>query len=534
MSIQRESMEFDIVIVGAGPAGLATAIHLADLAQKTHQDISICVLEKGAYVGAHIISGAVLETTALSELIADWQQQNAPVTVKVQRSKLFYLTPKAKIRLPQLADMHRDDNYIISLSELCQWLSQQAEQRGIHIFPGFPAAKLLYNNDHNHVIGVQTVDQGLDRQGNPTTLFQPGINILAKHTVLAEGCRGSLSEHVIKHFKLRDHCDMQTYALGIKELWRIDTSNHQLGTVIHTIGDPLNKIYGGGFIYHFKENLISLGLIAALDYKDPLFNPYEAFQQFKQHPYILQLLTGGECISYGARALNEGGYQCIPRLDFPGGILVGCAAGLVNVGKIKGIHNAIRSGILAAQSLLTHFQQPRLNCYTQALRQSCIHKELYKVRNIRPSFHKGHWLGLLYSGIDQFIFRGRLPITFHYTHADHQLTKRTSKPYQAPSFKQRLNSVYLTETKHREDEPCHLKLKKPECAISINYQHYNGLESRYCPAGVYEYLYKDHQPYLHINAANCIHCKTCDIKDPTQNIIWHTPEGGDGPNYQLM
>lgn len=534
MTIQRESMEFDIAIVGAGPAGLATAIHLADLAKEAQRELSICILEKGAYVGAHIISGAVLETTALSELIPNWQQLNAPVTVKAKRSQLLYLTTGGKFSLPQLPCMHSHDNYIISLSELCQWLGQQAEQRGIHIFPGFPAAELLFDEDHTHIIGIQTVDMGLDRHGNPTTQFQPGINIIAKQTILAEGCRGSLTEQVIKHFSLRDGCDMQSYALGIKELWRIDQNKHQAGSVIHTIGKPLDTIYGGGFIYHFKDNLISLGLVAGLDYQDPLFSPYDAFQTFKQHPYIAQLLEGGECISYGARALNEGGYQCIPRLDFPGGLLVGCAAGFVNVGKIKGIHNALRSGMLAAKSLLSNLEQPRLTCYTQALRDSVITRELYAVRNIRPSFHWGRWFGLIYSGIDQFIFKGKLPFTFHYKHADYKQLHERPTAYQAPSFKQRLDSVYLTGTKHREDEPCHLKLKSPQVAIEINYKRYNGPESRYCPAGVYEYIDENSQPRLQINAANCIHCKTCDIKDPTQNIVWTTPEGGDGPNYQLM
>ena len=534
MTIQRDSMKFDIAIIGAGPAGLATAIHLADLAKTTDKELTICILEKGAYVGAHIISGAVLESSALSELISNWQQQDAPVTVKAQQSKLFYLTKKSKFRLPQLPCMHSDDNYIISLGELCQWLGQQAEQRGIHIFPGFPGAELLYNDDHTQVLGVQTVDMGLNKEGNPTELFQPGINILAKQTVLAEGCRGSLTEQAIKTFSLRDGCDMQSYALGIKELWRVDKSKHQLGKVIHTIGKPLANVYGGGFIYHFKDNLISLGLVAGLDYNDPFFSPYDTFQQFKQHPYIAELLNGGECISYGARALNEGGYQCIPRLDFPGGLLVGCAAGFVNVGKIKGIHNAIRSGILAAKSLLQHHQQPRISDYTQIVRNSSINNELYAVRNIRPSFHKGRWFGLIYSAIDQFIFKGKLPITFHYKHADHQLLERAPTSYQAPSFKQRLDSVYLTGTKHREDEPCHLKLKSPEVAVAINYDQYNGPETRYCPAGVYEYVNDKQQVRLQINTANCIHCKTCDIKDPTQNITWTTPEGGDGPSYQLM
>ncbi len=526
-------MEFDVVIVGAGPAGLACAIHLADLAKAQSQDISICILEKGAYVGAHIISGAVLESDALSELIPDWQQQGAPVTVKAHHSKLYYLTEKNQFTLPQLPGMHNDTNYIISLCELCQWLGQEAEKRGVLIFPGFPAAELIYNDDKSHVLGVQTIDMGLDKNGQPTELFQPGISILSKQLVLAEGARGSLSERIIAQFQLRKDCDMQTYALGIKELWRVKADKHHEGEVIHTIGAPLKTVYGGGFIYHFKNQLVSLGLVSALDYSDPLFNPYDQFLAFKQHPFVKKLIEGGECLHYGARALNEGGIQCIPRLDFPGGILIGCAAGFVNVGKIKGIHNALRSGMIAANSLLD-FKKPRLCDYDYAIRSSIIAKELYTVRNLRPSFKKGKWFGIVYSALDQFIFRGKLPFTFHYHKADHLYLKRSTQSYQMPSFKNRLDSVYLTGTKHREDEPCHLILKNKQTPIEINYTQYNGPESRYCPAGVYEFIKKDDHVTLQINAVNCIHCKTCDIKDPTQNIIWTTAEGGDGPNYQLM
>ena len=532
MNQQRDSMEFDCVIVGAGPAGLATAIHLADLAQSSDKEISICILEKGAYVGAHIISGAVLESTALTELIPNWQQLEAPVTVKVQQSELLYLTKHSHVKLPELPIMHSDDNYIISLSELCQWLGEQAELRGIHVFPGFPAAKLIIED--NRVRGVQTVDMGLDKQGEPTELYQPGINILAKQTILAEGCRGSLSEQAIHHFSLRNACTMQTYALGIKELWRIPDKQHQQGMVTHTVGEPLTDVYGGGFVYHFKDNLVSLGLVCGLDYSNPLFSPYEAFQKFKQHPSIAALLNNGECISYGARALNEGGYQCIPRLDFPGGLLVGCAAGFVNVGKIKGIHNALRSGIIAAECLLQDLEQPRITEFSTAIKQSPITRELYQVRNLRPSFHYGRWFGLAFSAIDQFIFRGKLPLTLNYKRTDHQSLSTRTGAYQPPAFKQRLESVFLTGTKHREGQPCHLKLKDPNVAITTNYKSYNGPESRYCPAGVYEYPAHQTQPQLQINAANCIHCKTCDIKDPTQNIVWTVPEGGDGPNYQLM
>jgi electron-transferring-flavoprotein dehydrogenase len=533
MNIQRESMEFDIAIVGAGPAGLATAIHLADLSKQNGQEISICILEKGAYVGAHIISGAVLESTALTELINDWQTQGAPVSVKANASELYYLTKKNKFRLPQLPAIHGKDHYVISLCELTQWLGEQAEARGVNIFPGFPGSELIYNDDKTKIIGIQTIDMGLNKDGTPGNQFQPGIRILARQTVLAEGCRGSLSEQAIKHFNLRENCDMQTYALGIKELWKIDPAKHKQGAVVHTIGAPLKDVYGGGFIYHFKDNLISLGFVCGLDYEDPLFSPYDTFQSFKQHPMVKPLLEGGECISYGARALNEGGYQCIPRLDFPGGILVGCAAGFVNVLKIKGIHNAIRSGIIAAKHLL-NFTDDRLTNYDTAIRESSIGRELYQARNVRPSFNISKWFGILYSGIEQFIFKGKIPFTFHYKKPDHEHLSSLDQPYQAPSFKKRLDSVYLTGTKHREDEPCHLQLKNKETPVSINLKKYNGPESRYCPAGVYEFTQKDGQQQLQINFANCIHCKTCDIKDPTQNIRWTVPEGGDGPNYQLM
>ena len=419
-------------------------------------------------------------------------------------------------------------NYIISLGELCQWLAKIAEQKGVNIFPGFSAAKLLYNSDKTHVLGVQTTDTGEQLTG---------IHLFAKQTILAEGCRGSLTEEVIAQFQLRQQCDMQTYALGIKELWRIKPEKHHEGQVIHTMGWPLKKVYGGGFAYHFKDHLLSLGLVMGLDYKDPLFNPFDAFQQFKQHPLIQDLIQEGECISYGARALNEGGYQAIPQLHFPGGALIGCAAGFVNVAKIKGIHNALRSGMILACALLHEEDEQlsdQLKGYSKNIRQSIVIKELYKARNIRPSFQKGFLFGMLYSAMDQYIFRGHAPFTFHYQKADHQQLTSSTLPYQQPSFTERLNKVFLTGTMHREGESCHLILKNPDTPISINYHQYNGPESRYCPAGVYEFIKKDTDVRLHINAANCIHCKTCDIKDPTQNIKWTTPEGGDGPNYQLM
>lgn len=524
MTVERESMDFDVVIVGAGPAGLATAIHLSDLDNR----LNICVLEKGAYVGAHIISGAILETDVMYELIPDWQQQSAPIQVPVTKTEFRYLNQSGSFKLPNPPQLHTNNQYVISLCELCQWLGQVAQSKGVHIFPGFPAAMALYNDDETKLIGVQTQDMGLDKSGNPTNRFQAGINIFAKKVVLAEGCRGSISERVIEHFNLRKYSDMQTYALGIKELWRIPPEKHHPGHVLHTVGWPLKDTYGGGFLYHFKDDLVSLGLVTGLDYKDPLFNPYDTFQAYKTHPIIAQTIEDGECISYGARALNEGGYQAIPHLAFPGGMLVGCSAGFVNVAKLKGIHNAIRSGIIAAKSIVDKTN------YHRAVHSSAIVKELYPVRNIRPSFRNGLWKGLLYSAFDQFIMRGYTPWTLHHLAPDHEYLKRNNQPYQAPNFKQRLDSVFLTNTQHREDEPCHLKLKDPTVAIEVNLKQFNGPESRYCPAGVYEYIENEGKLTLHINAANCIHCKTCDIKDPTQNIRWTVPEGGDGPNYQLM
>lgn len=528
MTIQREFMEFDVLIIGAGPAGLAAAIRLADRALEQQRDLSICVLEKGAYVGAHIISGAVFESGALTELIPNWKEQGAPVTVKAIKSELFYLTQKNKYRLPQFPVMHQADNYIISLGELCQWLGNAAEQKGVNIFPGFSAAALLYNSDKTRVLGAQTTD--IKDQ-------LTGINIFANQTIFAEGCRGSLTEEVMAHFNLRDKCDTQTYALGIKELWRISPQKHSEGRISHTMGWPLKHEYGGGFVYHFKDHLLSLGFIVGLDYKNPLFNPFDTFQQFKQHPLIRSLIQEGECISYGARALNEGGYQSIPQLHFPGGALIGCAAGFINVAKMKGIHNALRSGMILADSLLNEPSQDMvsdLSLYSKNIKKSMIIKELYKTRNIRPSFQRGKWFGILYSAIDQYGFRGCVPFTFHYKKSDHEYLKKSALPYQLPSFTERLNKVFLTGTRYREGEPCHLVLKNPAASVSINYRHYNGPESRYCPAGVYEFVKKESEVVLQINAANCIHCKTCDIKDPTQNIKWTVPEGGSGPNYQLM
>ena len=540
-SIERESMEFDVVIVGAGPAGLATAIRLAQLNQKHKKDISICVLDKGSAVGAHILSGNVFEPRALDELLPDWRSLGAPIETEVTQDEFFLLNARNAIRLPTPPSMHNKGNYIISLSDLCAWLSQQAEQLGVNIFPGFAAAQVLFN-ENDRVIGVQTGDMGLDKQGDPTALFQAGINLHAKQTILAEGCRGSLSQQLMQKFNLRENCDPQSYAIGIKELWQIDPAKHQEGKVIHTLGWPLDsETYGGSFIYHFSKNRLSIGFVIGLDYRNPYLDPFEEFQRFKLHPKIKPLLEGGQCLNYGARALNEGGWQSIPKLTFSGGMLVGCGAGFLNVAKIKGTHTAMKSGMLAAEAV---FEQLDLvdecDLYPKHLRKSWIAQELKQVRNVRPGFHKGLWLGLAYAAFDQYVLRGHAPWTFRYQPDHDQLG--LAKDYQPITYPKpdgvvtfdRLSQVFLSGTRHNENEPCHLVLKDPTVPVKINLPQYTAPEQRYCPAGVYEIVDDDNGARLQINAANCVHCKTCDIKDPTQNIVWVVPEGGDGPSYTDM
>lgn len=540
--MNRESMEFDVLIIGAGPAGLSAAIRLAQLNQQRQTPLSICVLEKGATVGAHILSGAALEPHALNELIPDWSSKNAPLNVPVTEDLFYLLNTQRTFRLPVPATMKNHGNFIISLGKFCKWLGEQAESLGVNIFPGFAASKILFN-EHNQVIGVQTSDMGLDKQGNPTDRFQPGINLYAKQTLLAEGCRGSLSEQIMQHYQLRNDCDPQSYGIGIKELWKISPEKHKQGRVIHTVGWPLDsQTYGGSFIYHYENNLVALGLVVGLDYKNPYLDPFKEMQRLKTHPLIKELLTGGECVSYGARALNEGGWQAIPKLTFPGGLFIGCSAGFLNVAKIKGTHTAMKSGMLAAETIhaTESLAGKELTNYQTAIKTSWIYPELYRARNVRPAFHKGLWAGLTYSVIDQYILRGRAPWTFHYKpdHLSLNLAKNSTKIiYPKPDGKltfDKLTQVFLTGTKHRENEPCHLHLKDPNIPITINLPKYDAPEQRYCPAAVYEIVTPNNQPQLQINAPNCIHCKTCDIKDPTQNIIWRVPEGGDGPNYSNM
>ncbi len=526
----RESMEFDVVIVGAGPAGLAAAIRLKQL----NPQLTVCIIEKGEEVGSHILSGAVLEPRALNELLPDWQARNPPEHVAVTKDQFLLLTEKKSYHLPTPPQMRNHGNYIISLGQFCRWLATQAESLDVNIFPGFAATEILYDGDR--VCGIVTGDKGIDKNGNPTSRYQPGMELRAKQTFFAEGCRGSLTKQLIERFALQKNADPQTYGLGIKELWEIPAELHQAGLVTHSVGWPLdNKTYGGSFIYHFAKNVLAIGFVIGLDYQNPYLNPYEEFQRFKTHPKIRPLLENSKRVAYGARSLNEGGLQSIPQLTFPGGVLIGCAAGFLNVPKIKGIHNAMKSGMIASESIFT------AQDYTKNIKKSWVREELYRVRNIRPGMRFGLWSGLMYAAIDTYIFRGKAPWTLH-NHADYNQLKLADQSQKLlyPKHDNKitfdlLSSVYLTHSKHDENQPCHLKLTNPAIAIETNFKYYASPEQRYCPAGVYEIVYDEkNTPRLQINAANCIHCKACDIKDPTQNITWVPPEGGSGPQYSIM
>ncbi|MBS1143199.1 MAG: electron transfer flavoprotein-ubiquinone oxidoreductase [Proteobacteria bacterium] len=545
MRTDRDAMEYDVVIVGGGPSGLSAAIRIKQLAEQGGKEISVCLLEKGSEIGAHILSGAVLEPHALAELFPDWQERGAPLNTPAGEDKLLFLTEAGAHKLPTPPQMGNHGNYIISLGNLCRWLGEQAEALGVEIYPGFAAAEVLYHEDGS-VKGVATGDLGIGKDGQPGHNFQPGMELHARQMIFAEGCRGSLTKELFGKFNLRDGVDPQTYGIGIKELWEIDPAKHQPGLIVHTVGWPLSSdTYGGSFLYHLENNLVAVGMVVGLDYKNPWLSPYEEFQRYKTHPAIRGYFEGGRRISYGARALSEGGYQSVPKLSFPGGVLVGDTAGFLNVPKIKGTHMAMKSGMIAAEAVVAHLAKENAGAeateYPAQIKQSWLWDELYKVRNIRPSFRWGLWGALAYGAVDTFLFGGKAPWTLRH-HDDHsQLGDKNAypkiaypKPDGALTF-DRLSSVFLSATNHEENQQCHLRLKNESVAIDVNYVKFGSPETRYCPAGVYEILGEDEgKPRLQINGQNCLHCKTCDIKDPTQNINWTVPEGGGGPNYPNM
>lgn len=547
-TLERESMQYDVVIVGAGPSGLSAAIRLKQLAAKQQREISVCVVDKGSEVGAHIISGAVIDPRSLSELIENWQNKDAPLSCAVKQDSLLFLTEKKAYRLPTPASFNNQGNYIISLGVFCRWLAWQAEELGVEIYPGFAATEILYHADGS-VRGIATGDMGVQRDGTPGDQYQQGMALLAQQTIFAEGCRGSLTKVLMQQFDLRRDCQHQTYGIGIKELWEIAPEKSKPGTVIHTIGWPLDqKTYGGSFLYHLNDNKVAVGFVIGLDYQNPYLSPYAEMQRYKTHPAIRATLEGGKRIAYGARALSEGGLQSLPKLTFPGGVLVGDTAGFLNVPRIKGIHAAMKSGMLAAEAVadvLSEEAGESSNAeavnYTSLFRNSWLFSELNKVRNVRPAFKWGLLGGLVYGALEEYVFKGKAPWTLRHQRADYASLRPAQDcqkiDYPKPDGKltfDRMSSVFLAGISHAENQPVHLRLHNPELAISVNYQKFASPETRYCPAGVYEIIEEAGEPQLQINAQNCVHCKTCDIKDPEQNIDWVCPEGGSGPNYADM
>ena len=539
----REVMEYDVVIVGGGPSGLTTAIKLKQL----NSNLNVCVLEKGAEVGAHILSGNIFETKALDELLPNWKDEGAPIKTKVSKEKFLFLSKNKSFSWPTWllpAVQKNHSNYIISLANLCRWLAEQAEKLGIEIFPGFPASEILYKEDGS-VKGVVTLDMGLDKDGNKKDTYEQGMELHAKVTVFAEGCRGHLGKNLIKKYHLDQGKDPQQFGIGFKEIWEVSENQHQEGLVMHTVGWPLdNKTYGGSFVYHAEKKQIFIGYVVGLDYQNPHLSPFDEFQRFKTHLAIRKMLEGGKRISFGARALIEGGIQSLPKMYMPGALLIGCDAGTLNLPKIKGSHTAMKSGIIAAETIIEHIKNNTdLSIYETKFKKSWAFKELYAARNVKPSFRWSLILAIMFTGLDQILFRGRLPFTLKHKHADHETLKSVSQmpkiDYPKPDGKisfDKTSSVYLTGTNHAENQPVHLQLKDSNLPINYTLKEFDEPAQRYCPVGVYEIQRdKDNQnPKFVINSQNCIHCKTCDIKEPSQNITWVAPEGGGGPRYGNM
>ena len=549
MRSDREKMEYDVVIVGAGPAGLSSAIKLKQLAKINNRELSVCIVEKGPEVGAHILSGAVFETKALEELFPNWKDMSHPTMSPVVQEKFIFLSESKSIRLPNFLlpkSMKNHNNFIISLSNMCRWLAGEAENLGVEIYPGFAAKEILFD-EKDSVIGIATGDMGVDKDFVKSSSFEPGIELIGKYTLFAEGCRGHLGKQLIKKYNLDEGKSPQSYGIGLKEIWEIDKENHKEGSIMHSAGWPLsNDIYGGSFLYHMDKNQISIGFVMGLDYKNPYISPYEEFQKFKTHPEIKKILKNGRRIAYGARALNEGGYQSLPKLYFPGGALIGCEAGTLNVPKIKGTHTAMKSGIVAAETIIKKLDinsktNLELKEYENNFYNSWAGIELKKARNFRPGFKYGLILGTILGALDQKVFNGKAPWTLKLNHADHKATKPASQ-YEKIIYKKadgvfsfdRLTNLSFSGTNHSENQPCHLELISKDIPIKHNLAIYNSPEQLYCPAGVYEIIEENNTKKLQINSQNCLHCKTCDIKDPSQNINWTSPEGGGGPNYPNM
>ncbi|OSI20852.1 electron transfer flavoprotein-ubiquinone oxidoreductase [Neisseria dumasiana] len=550
-TIERDSMQYDVVIVGAGPAGLSAAIRLKQMAEQSGREISVCVVEKGSEVGAHILSGAVIDPVALTELLPDWKELGAPLIRSVTADQVLFLTKNKAVKLPVTPNFDNHGNYIISLGMLCRWLAEQAENLGVEIYPGFAASEVLYHPDGS-VKGIATGNMGVGKDGEPTDNFQPGMELWAQQTIFAEGCRGSLTRQLIQKYALDRDCQPQTYGIGIKEIWEVPEGRCQPGLVVHSTGWPLDsKTYGGSFIYHLDNNQVAVGFVVGLDYQNPYLSPFEEFQRFKTHPEIRKTFEGGRRIAYGARALSEGGLQSLPKLSFKGGVLVGDAAGFLNVPRIKGIHTAIKSAMLAAEAVFPILENSEevesfehgkeAVAYEDLFKQSWAHRELHAARNIRPSFKWGLFPAMAYTGLEQYVFKGRTPWTIKHHGTDHGSLKKAAacrpidypKPDNTLTF-DRLSSVFLANISHEENQPSHLTLKNPQTMLDVNLKEYASPETRYCPAGVYEIVEEGGKPQLQINAQNCVHCKTCDIKDPTQNIVWICPEGASGPNYGAM